>query len=181
MRHSYGGSAKVKQLNLANMQQKIIFLTEMQGQLSDGYWENTEPLDHWQPWCGITWDDVQVDPNNIGVVSTGWLKKRNYGFNRKDLLEVVGDRIRFKINLYLTFGEKILGLLKENDHILPDGPEVPKYQGEYWDKVRTKLQEVGLTEENMREAYYHGSYTPEDLRRDCLGLNRALKVDARAE
>ena len=73
--------------------QASMFKHELKGQFSDGMWENTRPDDHWKFWCNLV---VQVQsPHSapIGVQSMEWCVKKNYGINRKELLECVGDRM----------------------------------------------------------------------------------------
>jgi len=175
MRREWNGT-----MNVGNMEQKIIFLTEMQGQLSDGMWENTEPFDHWHPWCSLNWDTVHVEPNNTGV--TGNLtaaRKRGYRFNSTELLEIVGERIIVKINLWKKLGDKFLEILEKNHWLIPDDGRLPTSKDEYWTKKREKLIELGLTEEVMRDALENGSYTMKDLRNDCAALTKVLKANAK--
>lgn len=165
--------------NVGNVEQKIIFLAEMQGQLSDGYWENSKPYDHWHPWAYLNWDRVVVVPDDIGL--TGRLKyaqKRNYRFNNKELLEIVGERIIFKINAHRFLGEKFEELLKIDHWLLPDDGKVPTHPGEFWDKRREQLARLGLTDEVMADIKKHGTYTMKDLRRDCTALSKAMKFNA---
>lgn len=74
--------------SVRNQAQKILFDEEMSGQISDGAWENTAPYDHWEVWCSA---EVVVDPDNVG--RNFYAKKDNYNLNRKDLLDIVGDRM----------------------------------------------------------------------------------------
>ena len=166
-------------LNVANKEQKVIFLCEMQGQLSDGRWENTNPHNHWEPWCSLNWDTVQVNPDSIGVTeSLCFAQKRNYQFNSKWLLDIVGDRVIFKINLLEALGDKIEEILKTDPDLIPDAGVVPDYEGDYWDSKRAKLKKAGLSNELMAEVKALGSYTRKDLNRDCAALSKALKANA---
>ena len=61
---------------------------ELDGQISDGYWENARPYNHWRVWCRAT---VIVDPVNVG--RNFYAEKDNYNFNSSELLEWVGDRM----------------------------------------------------------------------------------------
>ena len=160
-------------LTVANIEQKIILMCEMQGQISDGYWENTRPDHHWKEWCNLDWDNVAIG-DNIGVEGNlRFQPKRNYQFHNKTLLDVVGDRIILKINVYRQLG----GLPPHILNNVPDGPTIPDYPGEYWDKVRAQLQSVGITEEVLRNAMANGTYTKKDLINDCKGLQKAFKTD----
>jgi len=179
-----GGSKRLQRkwtgsLNVNSTEQKIIFLTEMQGQLSDGMWENTQPYDHWRPWSSLTWDTVHVDSKNAGV--QGELKyapKRKYGFNSTFLLDIVGARIILKINLWKMLGDDFLKILEEDDSLIPDDGEIPLYTGDYWVKKRARMQELGLTEEVLQTAITKGPYTFKNLRKDCAALTKVFKTDA---
>ena len=79
-------------LYVQNMAQKIIFCCEMQGQISDGYWENSKPWEHWHFWNTITWANVIVStPEKLGVYKPKYklISKRNYAFYNKELLDIV--------------------------------------------------------------------------------------------
>lgn len=75
-------------IRVANQAQKWLLKDELQGQISDGKWENSGPSDHWQDWSGAR---VVVDPKNLGRNFSP--VKDNYQLNAKDLLDVVGDRM----------------------------------------------------------------------------------------
>ncbi len=67
--------------------QKWLLVNELQGQISDGKWENT-PGNPWEDWTSAK---VIVDPRNPG--RNFFTTKDNYQLNAKDLLDVVGDRM----------------------------------------------------------------------------------------
>ena len=167
-------------LHVANMEQKIIFFCEMQGQLSDGNWENTRPHDHWKIWCNLDWNDIKVDPYDVG--RNFYPIKDNYNFANKQLLDIVGERIITKINLVLQLGEPILAMLKENHWGIPDSIEEYKrwlsYTSDddsYWKDKVAKLQAAGITLELYKEALLNGTYTAKDLKKDCQGLKLACR------
>ena len=58
-------------LAFRNAVQKALFDIELCGQLSDGYWENATPHDHWEVWCDA---ETVVDPSNVG---RGFYAKRD--------------------------------------------------------------------------------------------------------
>jgi len=154
-------------LTVANMEQKLIFWIEMMGQLSDGYWENSEPRDHWKPWCNIKWNDIKVG-SPIGTKG-GYPPKRNYSFSAKNLLDIVGDRVVLKINLWKKLGAKIEKVLKDNHWSIPD-------DGVISDNKREKFAKLGLTKEVMQAAK-EGPYTMAQLKKDCKGLSDAFKIN----
>jgi hypothetical protein len=162
------------------MEQKIIFMCEMQGQLSDGYWENTHPLDHWKIWRDLKWNDIKIG-EQIGAKDISPWAKRNYNFSARQLLEVVGNRLRFKIVLFKLFPNVVGPLLELNHHLIPDTLEDfqqwPK-EKEYWGCKRDTLIAAGLTVEKMQLVTdkMDELYSNTDLRRDCKGLKQAFKI-----
>lgn len=67
--------------------QKWLLVNELQGQISDGKWENTSG-NPWEDWSSAK---VIVDPRNPG--RNFHTSKDNYQLNAQDLLDVVGDRM----------------------------------------------------------------------------------------
>lgn len=84
--------------------QCALFQQELKGQLSDGYWENSRPFDHWKPWCSATVRVGRRVGRNFHVA------KDNYAFDNRDLLDWVGDRM-------LTIARKASG---NKDYSLSD-------------------------------------------------------------
>jgi hypothetical protein len=75
-------------LVVRNEAQKILFEKELAGQISDGYWENSRPWNHWR-WVGR--ELVVEVGENVGVYGGGPV--RSYNFNNKMLVEIVGERM----------------------------------------------------------------------------------------
>lgn len=67
--------------------QKWLLKNELQGQISDGQWENASN-NPWQDWSSAK---VVVDPKNPGRNFN--TRKDNYNLNAKSLLDAVGDRM----------------------------------------------------------------------------------------
>ena len=72
-------------LTFATERQAFIFTNEIQGQLSDGIWENASPHYHWNVWCNAK-------------VTVGEDAGRNFyadktGYNMFLVIEYVGDRV----------------------------------------------------------------------------------------
>ena len=55
--------------------QKALWDGAIRGQLSDGYWENTNPYDHWKPWCNA---ETRVAKNGEKLGRNFWAAKDNY-------------------------------------------------------------------------------------------------------
>lgn len=131
--------------HVANLAQKLIFHFEMQGQCSDGMWENTNPSNHWHYPCSIKFHETEVHPDNIGIdcdapveyskydryyrLNHGYRKvhshlgqrpKKSYCFNNKELLTNVGERIITAILVYLNGNDQIRALMEKDHWIIPD-------------------------------------------------------------
>jgi hypothetical protein len=80
--------AKTDTINFRNLIQVALWDEELSGQISDGWWENARPFEHYKIWCRAT---ATVNPKNLG--RNFWADKKNYNFTNKELLEVIGDRM----------------------------------------------------------------------------------------
>lgn len=103
-------------LTVSNFEQKIILLTEMIGQISDGFWESSTPNGHWQVWSHLRWDNIQVGEDvgrDFPVI------RSTYSFASVDLIEVVGERTAFAVRFGLLYPEAIEKLIRA-DINLPD-------------------------------------------------------------
>jgi hypothetical protein len=78
-------------------EQVILYVCELEGQLSDGHWENATPRDHWKIMCNA---EVKV-----GEPSINFTPRRRYGFSAPILIDAVGDRMIFYVKFYMTFPE----------------------------------------------------------------------------
>ncbi len=76
-------------LRVRNLAQKVLWEEELSGQISDGAWENATPYDHWEYWHKNV--QVVIDPEHVG--RDFYVRRDSYGFNRKDLLDIIGDRM----------------------------------------------------------------------------------------
>lgn len=74
-------------IRVNTMAQKWLLVNELQGQISDGAWENSSG----NPWEDWTSAKVIVDPQNPGRNFD--TNRDSYNLTRPDLLEVVGDRM----------------------------------------------------------------------------------------
>jgi hypothetical protein len=82
-------------LNFRNSIQVTLFKVELSGQISDGMWENARPHNHFEVWCNA---NVSVDAENVGR-DLPYVRKSNYDFCSKELLNVIGERMVFAMNL----------------------------------------------------------------------------------
>lgn len=93
-------------LNVRNIEQAACML-ELDGQLSDGFWENTRPMDHWKVWCRA---QVVVNPSKVG--RNFYADKSNYNLSAKALLDVVGLRMLGLVRIARTIGLKSAATLE---------------------------------------------------------------------
>lgn len=163
------------ELHVENPVQKALFLQELSGQISDGYWENSRPNDHYQYWR-LDFDQVIVD----GSLGHNFHAPRKYNFLAKDLLDVVGDRMLFYAKMTLLFPELTFTLLQK--HGMPDDVDELRHAaqyamddiGHYWQDKLDFYAEVGLTQEVLDAVEAYDGYTMSDLRKDLRALKTAV-------
>ena len=171
-------------LMLRNTEQKILFCCELQGQLSDGAWENARPADHWQFWCDIKWDQIGIS-NKIGVYSsrgTERMKKNDYAFTAPRILKIIGSRMIFMVKCYHVLGDKIIPFIKSYKR-LPESVE------DYEDMIyrastnsntsawaKEKIEEfnaIGINKDTIYDID-HDSYNRLDLLTDLRDIKTAF-------
>jgi hypothetical protein len=167
-----------KPLVVGNMEQKILLLTEMMGQMSDGAWENTRG---WEDYRHIDWDTVGVG-DNIG--RKFYARKTNYNFTNSELLDIVGDRMLTTMNLYKKYPKIILPILEKDRWLLPEsyGEALRLFnepqKDEYWIKKRQKLIDAGVTLDMYRDINEHPVYSKSDMVRDLQGLKKSFRAQS---
>ncbi len=139
-------------IRFADKDQAFLWKDEILGQLSDGFWENATPGDHWKGWS-----DAEVAVGQPAGYFGFRPRRTSYGLNNSELLSVVGDRMRIHLGLYRMLGEKAM----EMHHHLPD--EVGDFKmaeqaskgehGEYWVKRLEEWKAAGITPELVQKAY----------------------------
>lgn len=154
-----------KTLTVRNIEQAAAWL-ELDGQLSDGFWENARPGDHWRPWCEaeiVVGDDVGRDFAASRV---------NYDFAAKALLDVVGKRMLGLVRIARAHGIGAASALEF---------AVACEDGMLEDSVYTapKLKAAGITYEQAMHALADTSYTMSLLRRDLNDLKAIVRIDKR--
>ena len=90
-------------LFLSTPVQELLFKSEILGQLSDGYWENSKPFDHWQFWSAVTVTvDDTVEPHLAIGGEASWrapkCSRTNYGLERLLKFGVVVERMLAMVN-----------------------------------------------------------------------------------
>lgn len=155
-----------------------LFDHELQGQFSDGMWENSGPRDHWKFWCNL---EVKKGPEPKVLTDRPW-ECRKVGYNIASLYEIVGDRM-VRLGQMGRAAEKIgmealsydqahaaeyLPATLEEFHKLRDG--VTKHQYDFAQKY------IEAVTPELAEAFYATAYTMKDLRSDVKAIKAAMKT-----
>lgn len=153
-------------LTLKTITQKILYVEEITGQISDGHWENSGPRDHYQDWCRC---EVAVGDNAGRDFHT---RKTNYNLLSKDLLEVIGQRMIHFGRLAAVLGDDEALLRGVIDGLDLDGNVAPLdhdwssacgWPQEVRDQVAATIREESL-------------YSRKDLMRDLREIRAAMKT-----
>jgi hypothetical protein len=143
-----------------NPEQKALWDFELTGQLSDGFWENTKPYDHWRLLCSAETTVGRDYGRNFPVI------KDNYNFVAKDLIDIVGDRMIGYVRLLNGLGYEALKDL--HNRISCEGTfEMPTGTGEYWKTEKAKLAKYDIEKIKAalsNEAYYDRKKLMKDLK-----------------
>ena len=161
-------------LVLENEVQRILWEVELRAQISDGFWENSRPHDHYRSWCRAEVVIGDTPGRNFDAY------KCNYNFTNPELLKAVGERMLFKVkaHLMLNLGAEDLGW------DFPDTvSDLDEWQGsadglssnpEYWAGKIEALAAKGITQEVLDdiEAY---PYTMKDLKKELVAIKKACR------
>ena len=163
-------------LNVRNARQAALFHCELQGQISDGKWENTANTG-WEQWCRAT---AVVDPSNVG--RDFYARKDNFQLNAKDLLEVVGGRMLVYARL-ADEGFTSVQIRALDSLFSCDGEYrgLPTYEGKYWDGVRKQIAEMMAVNPNLLNVVEFAcgddtGYGMKELNEDLRDLRKIFKT-----
>jgi len=161
----------------ATAAQVAIFEHELKGQISDGAWENFRGSDY-QIWCRANCLVAEVDAGE----RVGRRFRVNYdrfNFNRKDLVEIVGDRMLAYARLARAgYDPETICKLKSvildwNGGVL-DAPV--DYKGAYYDELRTWY--VGQDHDAIKAVVKDpDTYTMRDLRADLRAIMQTIRTE----
>jgi hypothetical protein len=139
-------------LRFRTLSQAVLFEKELQGQLSDGQWENSRPYDHWKPWCNC---EVEYVIGDEPVGRDFYAHRDNYNFVNKDLLEIVGKRMIAYVRLGLKYGRGAVNILESLLDLEGDFRGMPDYKGDFWDRQRKEIEDTlkwaNLTMEDVKQ------------------------------
>lgn len=165
-------------LNFRTADQKVLFDCELRGQLSDGYWENAAPHDHWRPWCKA---ETAIDPDNLG--RSFYTRKDNYNFASRDLLDSVGHRMINYVRAARLFSAEdakvLVDALFDFDGNF-DGMPPNDRTGDYWDGVRSSVYHICTAHKilwpDVEGLLAAVPYTMTDLRRDLKAMMVIVRI-----
>lgn len=90
-------------IRFANHAQAILYECELKGQMSDGYWENSRPHDHWKIMCDAEVTHAFHADLDSDVIGKNFKPMRKYNFNDKSLVDCVGERMIGFVKFYTAF------------------------------------------------------------------------------
>ena len=176
--------AKKPTLVVRTLEQAACWL-ELDGQISDGHWENATPHDHWEIWCKA---DVRVAAEGEAVGRDFYARRTNYNLSDKRLLDIVGKRMLGIVRLARAFGLETAASLEhdvdcDSGRVDFDGPtrianrylaEGKPEQAQYWVEKSLRLQLLGR--EAVEAALADETYTMRQMRADLKELRAAMQM-----
>lgn len=168
----------------------LIYKLELEGQISDGYWENARPYDHWK-W--VTKTEAKLDKEKVGYTgpthskkySTEWLRK----YVKKAIKHQAGDYdwtirafnyAKFGSLLNKTQLNKVLGEYGYRPIIenLPEEPTTNEGLNEIWEKKQyTKKyweQTKDFFTDELLKKYYDSTYDFSNFEEDLKIAENAM-------
>lgn len=166
-----------KILNVRNDVQKALFQTELAGQISDGYWENASPKDHWKFLSGL---QVNINPSKLGK---NFDNGKNYPFHSSRLLDIVGQRMLAVAKFVKKYGFNDKELTRKisslyDRHLGSGGNfEVPDTSREYYKNIADfVVNKTGVNSlKELTEILNNVSYSINDLKKDLKDLSQIFK------
>ena len=170
----------------------LIYKMELEGQISDGYWENARPYDHWK-WVSRT--EPKLDDKKLGYTGPSHMKRYSTEWLRRYVKRAVkGEKFDYSWTIrafnYAKFGS-ILNKTQLNK-VLSDYayrsmieklPQVPvtnaeldadfadkQYVKGYWDKTKTFFTD------DLLKKYYDSDYDFSQFEEDLKEAETAMNT-----
>jgi len=146
---------------------------EIMGQISDGYWENTKPHNHWE-----FWGNLKTKKGKPEVQSTGWASKKNYAIANSSLISIVGDRMINKGRLATALKKDITN---DQNMWTEDAPDT--YE-EWEEMMLDKSKRTGsfmskyfnAVKPKDAKKYYDTKYDKSDMIKDLKWIKKAMET-----
>lgn len=172
----------MKTFTVRTQDQAVIFEHELRGQLSDGHWENSRPMNHWKNWCDA---EVKVGEQ----VGRNFYADRKYNFASRELLAVVEPRMITYVKIAQAYGsencklvEYLYDLYEEGEQYVMRWKGLPTYEGKYWDEKRVQLNKFAAKHGGLdliHSTVDNVNYGHKALMSDLKELNAAQHIDVR--
>ena len=158
-------------ISLANPVQVAIYKGELEGQMSDGAWENTNPMDHWRSMC-----DANVV---VGTPGMDFMPRTTYGYNRLLSNPVVAERMLNMARAAVAYPS--LDMSKFNwaiEYVIDHANKMNEPQQDWQQKYVTEiLATTGEPDIASFVAKVNGTaYSARDLRRDINEIQRVVNT-----
>lgn len=168
----------------------ILFNCEIAGQLSDGYWENARPHNHWH-WLRDLDAYVHAPDMQEPFKFKGTRRiSRRYDFAAMALINVVGNRMLAYVRFGTVYGYEHAGLgesVQEIESIIRYAADeaVRANPGTYWAGVLRTIRTVIGVDDTSADALRAGAaqaiskmnavqYTIKDLRKDLKEMSELV-------
>ena len=150
---------------VANREQQILLECELKGQVSDGYWENARNND----WVSIIDAKVVVKPVKVGVNFT---PSRKYDFAAKDLVDIVGDRMRTFVMMARKFPTLSNNAILVSEWSKSSLEETFWNDPNYGENAKAEYAKIGITTYAELQAVVKSleGYSIKDLRKDLRAI-----------
>jgi len=145
-----------------------LWQNEITGQLSDGYWENSVPHDHWMPWS-----KMEVKKGNPKAIYNGWIQRNKYAVDSKDLIDIVGDRMVNKGRMAKALGRE----LTYDESNAAEG--LPENIADYKDMIASNksdytIDKIKKLKKKDVAAFYSTEYDMAEMKRDLKFIKKAM-------
>ena len=166
-------------ITVTSIEQAALLKCELQGQISDGYWENAGPRDHWKQPASA---EVLVGP----IAKINFYPRRAYNFSAPKLLEYVGDRMRQTVvlkKLFPTLSKEGIGAFDSSGYIFVEATK-EGYRQQYYVNLVQELEAVcGVTNQEELQAVLRSEryltayvkYSVKELKKDLNAIKAAFK------
>ena len=180
LKKRYNANESGPTLTFRTRDQAVLFDQELDGQISDGKWENSSPMNHYESFTNVeikTGDDPGTEDLRL---------RRHYGFNSSDLKEAVSDRMKDRVKTARVLGNKLSSehLRFVSDYLMDDLDRM-KDPGtdNYYIEKRDELYKIlgAHSPDELQKIYDRISavnYTDKDLSRDLKEIGYVVNGKA---
>lgn len=144
-----------------NQDQLVLWQTEIRGQISDGYWENAKPHNHYRDWCNA---EAIVDEQNPGI--DFYPVRQRYNLTAPELLDAVGERMAYRVAMARRFGHEKIAKMRW------DAPDTEKE----WHDLRTSRENQAKWRAAGLEPLGHDGIGMKELRAILTAMKKVMQT-----